>query len=417
MVSKLKVKSKQCVKFVLYYTIIVETLIIMLHLPSAIRYINDIANIFIFVFILKNIKQIRENRNLSIISFFVILFLFVCTLSACLNSTPIKLYLWAFRNTFRGIIYFYGVCLFLNEEDIREIFKVLFWLQIISCILALYQFYVLHHIMDDIGGIFGYGNGAGVNSMNALVTSYYVNIFLNKREKKSFIELSTMVVTSILVAAIAEEKMTYVYIVLIFIVSVLISKFSLKKFIVVVLGIFVIVGGLNILKKYYPGMYDTMINYSETEKYLETTYDEGYRIPRIGAFKFIQKNFLQKKILFGIGFGNGETSYFNFLQSEFYKTYGDYNYRWFTHQWVFLEEGYIGFISYLSIFIIIAILNLKDLIKGNGKRYIKIIGLCMCVCTILSIWYNATLKVDMQYILYFGLGLSFIKVKNNINKI
>lgn len=100
--------------------------------------------------------------------------------------------------------------------------------------------------------------------------------------------------------------------------------------------------------------------------YATATFDEGYRIPRVGSFQVINNLFLRTPIKewFGLGIGNCDTSAFSFLQSDFYRAYGDYNYRWFTNQWTYLECGIGGFGLYVFFFVTLIITLLAKL-----KRY------------------------------------------------
>ena len=172
-----------------------------------------------------------------------------------------------------------------------------------------------------------------------------------------------IIISSFIIASIAEEKMTYLFFGVIFIVSILISKFSFRKLLAITVGVIGLIFGLILIKYYYPDMYAILASPKKIIEYSQSTYDDGYRLPRIGAFKKISNIFFDNntlKLLFGLGFGNCETSNFSIFQSDFYKSYGQYNYRWFTHQWIFMEEGYIGFGAFLLIFITILICLMKN---------------------------------------------------------
>lgn len=413
----LTINGRKMVFFILYFTIIMETLIAEFKFPQSIRYLNDIAIFFILLLMnVKFFKTFNESNN-TIIVFGIGLFFITSTISALFNFVPVRLFIWALRNSFRGIILLFAATVYLNENDLSKIFDTLLKLQIINLLLALYQFFILNHKMDDIGGIFGYGNGAGVNIFNALLIAYYLNKYLY--EKKGFLKLFFVIVSSIIIAAVAEEKMTYIMFGIIFLISVLFSKFSFKKLIAVLIGILGMVIGLFILKYYYPDMYEIMTDFDLLIKYSQTTYEEGYRIPRLGAFKFISNNFFDSTFneIFGLGFGNGETSNIAIFQSDFYNRYGSYNYRWFTHQWIFLESGYLGILSFILMFGTILISLIKKIRKAtiNQKIYL-ITSICMGICCIITIWYNATLKVDMEYLAYFSVAIGLVATNKKICK-
>lgn len=414
--GRIRITSKNITLFILYFTIIMETLIAQFHFPTEIRYINDIAILMLLFFMKGKYIYILKKINCSLVYISILLFFIVSIFGAMINVVPIPLFIWGLRNTFRGIILFLALIVYIDPEDLTKIFNVLFKLQILNLILALYQFFILHHEMDWVGGIFGYGNGAGVNIFNGLLISYYLNAYLSKKEKIG--KLIIVIVESFIIASIAEEKATYIFFVIIFIISILMVKFSTKKVIAIILGCLGMVGGLTLIKYYYPNMYYNLTNFDLMIKYAESSHEVGYRIPRIGAFSLINEKFFYNdkfKSLFGLGLGNCETSNFSFLQSDFYKQYGAWNYRWFTHQWVFLEQGYIGIILLVFIFISIIFCLWKCTIKSKIKeKEFLITSICMAVCCILSIWYNVTLKSDMSYLAYFSVAVGFIALKIQI---
>lgn len=416
MEKKLTLTGKKCAFFILYFTIIMEILIAEFHFPSFIRYLNDIMLILaICMFMRLRFINVLRRKKGTIVTVAFILLVIICLSSAVINFVPVRLVIWAFRNTFRGILYFFVAITFFDNEDLNNILKNIYYIQFINVILASYQFFILHHNMDGVGGIFGYGNGAGVNIFNALVMSFIINGYIEGR-----VELRKVVITvlcSFYVAGIAEEKMTYVLFVIVLLCAVVLSKSSLKKIAIVLIGIIGIILGLRLLYNLYPDMFRIMTNIDEMINYLSTTYDEGYRLPRIGAFPIISKIFFRNNAnkLLGLGFGNCEYSVQAIFCSEFYKKYGDLNYRWFVHQWTFLETGYLGFYCYVFLFIaiIIGLVRYRSICKIKLYNSISITMACCCICTI---WYNATLKVDMSYLAFFSMSIGYIYQNDLVNR-
>lgn len=408
-----KINGKKLTFTILYASLIMEILISELHISSVVRYCNDFFIIFIIFFMIKD--KFKIDKRFLIITESIILFFCVSIISALINNVKIPLVIWAIRNNFRGIIFLLAIIMYWNVDDLESFFGELFKFQILNLILAIYQFAILHHSMDYVGGIFGYGNGPCVNIFNALLISYYVNMYLNKKVKLS--KLIFIIISSFVIAGIAEEKMTYLFFGIIFVVSLLISKFSIRKLLAITAGIVGVIFGLILIKYYYPDMYDILTSPKKIIEYSQSTHEEGYRLPRIGAFKKISDIFFDNntlKLLFGLGFGNCETSNFGIFQSDFYKSYGQYNYRWFTHQWIFLEEGYIGFGTFLLIFITILICLIKNYDEHN--KYMITMGICNTLCCIITIWYNATLKVDATYLAYFSISIGLIGIKKTKRK-
>ena len=353
--------------------------------------------------------RIAKSVSVPILVSTAALFL-IFTASAVVNEVRFALYLWAFRNTFRGVVFFYACVVYLRREDLTPIFDALLFLQGISVVLAIYQHFILGLNMDGTGGIFGHGNGAGVNPFNALLFSYFLNQYLAGRASVG--KLGFALISSLVIAAIAEEKITFVYLLIIACVSVLLSKASHRLIVAVIVAVAGGCLGLSILKTMYPAMFDVMSSIDNMEDYLTTSYETGYMLPRIGSFPIIQSLFFKHDVLrnlLGVGFGNGETSAFSFLIGPYYALYGYLNYRWFTHQWVFLECGYVGFVFYLGFFLVIglSLLSMRRKVERNMLSYLTC-GFALAICTVISVWYNATLKVDMCYLPYFSLAIGFI---------
>ena len=149
-------------------------------------------------------------------------------------------------------------------------------------------------------------------------------------------------------------------------------------------------------------------------------YDEGYRIPRVGSFKVINKLFLRTPIKewFGLGIGNCDTSTFSFFQSDFYRAYGDYNYRWFTNQWTYLECGIIGFGLYVFFFVTLIITLLAKLKRySNASRPYMITSAIFTVAMIFLMWHSSAIRVDTAYIIYFGMAIGFVAMQYDSSEI
>lgn len=395
--------------FVLFFTIVMECLIAELGFPATIRYFNDVLILILMLGMLLRPGHVVKSVGIPIALSTAVLFL-IFTLSAVVNDVRMPLYLWAVRNTFRGIAFFYACVIYLRKEDLTGIFDAFLLLQGVSVVLVLYQHFMLGLNMDETGGIFGHGNGAGVNPFNALLFSFFFNQYL--AGKTSLGKLGFALISSLVIAAIAEEKITFVYFIIIACVSILLSKTSFRLTVAVFVAVAAGWIGLTILKSMYPAMFDVMSSIDKMEDYLMTSYESGYMLPRIGSFPIIQSLFFKHDAihnLLGVGFGNGETSTFSFLVGPYYALYGYLNYRWFTHQWVFLECGYLGFACYLGFFLVIGLclLNLRRKVNRDLLPYLTC-GFALVICTVISIWYNATLKVDMCYLFFFSLAIGFI---------
>lgn len=400
--------------FVFFFTLVMEALIAELNFPATIHYVNDLFVLCLLLVMLVKPGRVIRKAGTPVFVAAVIVFL-VFTTSAILGEVRLELYVWALRNTFRGLVFFFACVTYLHREDLPSIFDKLFVLQLVSLALAIYQHFVLGLNMDDTGGIFGHGNGAGVNPFNALIFAYYLNMYLADRE--SIGKLAVAALSSLIIAAVAEEKFTFIAFVVIAVFSLLLSRATSK---VVMAALIVGVAGfvgMSILESMYPAMFEVLTTEGGIDKYLSSTVSGGYELPRVGSFAIISNMFFRDdplRLLFGVGFGNGETSTFTFLVGPYYEIYGYLHYRWFTHQWTFLECGYVGFVTYLAFFVVVALRHLAMRYRvGREDVPYLVCAFVLSLCVILSIWYNATLKVDMSYISYFSLAIGFIAMSRS----
>lgn len=398
--------------FVLFFTVVMEALISELGFPPTIRYINDFLILIMLLTILVDPAHLCAKVGGPVICV-TLLLLLTFSVSSIINGVKPLLYLWAFRNTFRGFIFFFACVRYLKKDDLPGIMDALLALQIISFFLALYQHFVLGLNMDHTGGIFGHGNGAGVNPFNALLFAYYLNAYLSGNQ--SLRKLAVALITSLVIAAVAEEKITFVLFIVIALVSLLFTRASGKLLVALSISLVALAAGLNVLRTLYPSMFEILTSFDAMNQYLTVTYDTGYVLPRIGSFSVIKNMFFGDsllRILFGVGFGNGETSSFAFLVGPYYALYGFLNYRWFSHQWIFLECGYLGFYCYLAFFIVV-LLTLLARRRAAGKDELPYLtcSAALVVCVVISIWYNATLKVDMCYLSFFSIAIGFVAMR------
>lgn len=399
--------------FILLYSTVMEACITYLHLPGLIRYVNDVVLVACLCGVQgRFFSVLRMQKAMPLWYATCALFLFDIFTSV-VNLVSPMLVLWAIRNTFRGIAYLFCVIAVLRSEDIPRLMRVLLWLQIPNLILASYEYLVTSGGNPDyVHGLFA--NGAGTNTFSALLLTYWLNSYLNHRA--NLLSIGFVMVSTIMIAAMAEEKTFFLYFIVIVVVSVLISRWSLKTvFIIVLLGTAgsAAIGWINQVQ---PDMLSFFTDTDTAMNYLTSTWSDSYGIPRIGAFTFIASRFFHHDFmmsLFGFGFGSTEHSQFSFMDSEFYRRYEHLMYRSFTHQWTFLETGYIGFILLVALFVVALICLVRRRLEFRDcDRTLNLTAICMCLVCIISMWSNATLKLDATYIPCFGVALGFLVNEN-----
>ena len=91
--------------FVLFFTVVMEALISELGFPPTIRYINDFLILILLLTILADPAHLCAKVGGPVICV-TLLLLLTFSVSSIINGVKPLLYLWAFRNTFRGFIFF-----------------------------------------------------------------------------------------------------------------------------------------------------------------------------------------------------------------------------------------------------------------------------------------------------------------------
>lgn len=411
------ISSKTCRKLIYFQLLLVMVemfFISQFHLPSIITYITDIVSVILLLYMAyahkSELKRIRANY----VGNLILLFVGVSILGAVFNFVPPLLTVWGARNIFRGFIFFVACIRFLDEKDTKKIFDILFKLQIVNIILSLFQYFIQGYNQDNLGGIFGTQSGCNgyTNIFFVILLSYYVAAYMTKKEpvwKVAVVAVSTM-----LLAGLAELKIFYFEFALIILLCVIFVKPSFKTILIALIAVVAAVLGLKILEAIFPLQYYYLINY---DKYL-VMQSGGYNIPRIGAFTYINEHFFNGSIineLFGFGLGNCEMSSFSFLVSDFYKAYGNYNYRWFSHMMFYLEEGIIGFGLLLAIFagIFVYATKSRKILENFGENlHIAIFTQVFVIMVVVNFWYNQAIRTEAQYLIYLVLAMCFIQVKS-----
>lgn len=401
--------------FILFYSTVMETCITYFHFPGVIRFLNDLMLVACIWGVQgRFFPVLRIQRAMPLWYAICALFLFDI-FTSIINLVSPMLVLWAIRNTFRGIIYLLCVITVLRIEDIPRLMHILLWLQVPNLALATFEYLVTSGgNPDNVHGLFA--TGAGTNTFGALLLSYHLNAYLNKRVNLP--SLGWVMISTIMIAAMAEEKTFFLYFIVIVLVSVLVSRWSRKTVAIVT---FILVAGsimIGWINQVQPGMLDFFTDADKSDAYLTSTWSNSYGIPRIGAFAFISSLFFHNDFitsLLGFGFGGAEHSQFSFMDSSVYREYGYLRYRYFTHQWTFVETGYIGFALFVALFVVALLCLLRQrFIFQACDRVLNLTAICMCLVCIISMWSNATLKVDASFIPYFGVAIGFLVSRSQI---
>ena len=407
---------KRYVYFQLIYNLIIKYLISDFGIPSFANYLTDVITVICVYYAIKKIVKEREKVNFKSQFIIVILMLLLSVLGLIINEQSIMLYIWGFRNIYRFFAFFFASIILLDKTDIVNFIKILKVFLLINVVLCTYQYFIQNLVQDRISGIFGtlFGGNAGMNLFLVIVTTVEVIYYLNN--KTSFSNLCFVIIASIYIATISELKIFYIEFVLIVLLAVLINNFNKKTLIIIVGTLCVSIVAIRMLYIIYP----TFKNFFNIDRILMYSAEGGYsneeNLNRITAIEQINELYVFNNLetrLFGIGMGNADTSQFSFLNSDFYEKYSYLSYTWFSHAFMYIENGYIGLILYVIFFISIIVKSHRMKYKDNVNKVYYMITELISLMAILIMVYNSSLRMDYAYIYYLFLAMAFVFNKNN----
>ena len=401
--------------FQLLYAIFSPFLIDIFHFPNFINYGLDLINFLVILFFIKSktAKRRIHTAGLSIVMLSVISLVIFVIINGILHFVKPPLIIWAFRNTMRFYPMFFSIVVFWDEKMIEKVVQLFLKLQVPNFIIVLFQFYILGYQQDSIGGIFGHISGCNgyLNIYLCIVTIFSVERYIHKKIRfKSLLFCLGMVMLS---SVFAELKVAFIEIPLIIILALILNKPSIKLIMASCIVIMLIPIGIEIICRLFPQWADSFLS---LDAFLSVGNEigGGYNISRISAFSDIDRLIFRGdtlKNLFGLGFGNCEYSNFSFLTSEFYQSYGELHYRWFTHQMWFLECGYVGIILYILFFLLLFLWFNEQKLKYKDNYGFRATGQILIVIILLNFIYNFTLRSEAGYIILSALALSCAHIR------
>lgn len=395
--------GRKLIYFQIIYNLVIKFFITVLGFPYFLNYLSDAVTILLIAVIWKKTRKVIRQSNYNSFIYVTSVFFAVVSISALFNFVPPLLYIWAVRNTFRFIIFMAACIVCLKHKDVDNIFQILFIFQFVNIAACIYEYLVLGCSQDYLGGIFGIEQGcnAALNLYFCIVLAWTLAQYLEKNINILFLTVS--IASTVIISAFAELKFFYIEFVIIVSLIVLISKPSFKTFIIIAGSIVAFIVSLNYLRELFPAQYAVLESREAMLTYFNST-GGGYNISRMRAFQDINNRFFHDSIwhnLFGLGFGNCESSSIEVFTSDFYRSNHSLNYRFFDHVMVFLETGYVGFVAYILVFVNAARHAVVNRKKIKDKSYWSVV-LVLCICCIMNMWYNYALKIEYSFMIYFA---------------
>lgn len=407
--------AKYLICFQTILILVQDFLIYTLGLPSVFNYTNDIITVLLFLCTYRLIFQNFKQRPYRMILYAIFIYFGICVVGLLTHAPNPILILYGFRQTYRFYILFFVAVAVLKLSDLKKMMRVVVHMQLLNVILVLFEYYVLGCKGDYLGGMFGTVLSCNVplNIYLCIITTYVVTMYLFKQSNS--LELLWICSSSMLVAGLSELKFFYVEFILLVVAAMILARASLKQNIeVVVVACFSLFFGLGVLRILFPMHFDILTNASNSLGYLnKTNYEGAYTVSRIQFISQINEGFFKNNpldFLFGYGLGQCEESSVSFLNSPFFRQYGDaFNYTWFSSSMRFLETGLLGLISYTFFYLTIAYQHLKTL-KKNRNPY-SIVSIGVALFAVLNIFYNNTSIKYINYIVILFMSVGYIYLK------
>ncbi len=388
----------------------------LLHLPSFLKYTADLAWVLLLAFMTIHRKLELHKHTLPILLLVLGFALYSVVIHLFHFQSPFYL-LWGLRNNFRFYVLFFAVVKYLKQSDAEKILKFLQGLFWVNAIVSLFQYFVLGYKQDTLGGIFGIQVGSNSSTIIffTIVLSYSLIKYFNGNESTLLCYSKSIV--ALFISALAELKMFFVVFVIIVFACAFMAKFTWKKIFVLLLAPILVIVFAELLSLLF-GFDDFLKIKNIWELATQEHYSSTQTVNRLSAIPTLAKTIVVdlKDRVFGLGLGNCDTSAFKICNTPFYQTYGFLRYTFFSGAFLFLEVGYIGLILFISFFFLCFLLTVKQMKRCNANKLHCQLAIIMCILAAMLIFYNAALRADVGYMVYFILALPFISNKTVLNK-
>lgn len=389
----------------------------LLSLPSLIKYTADVAWIVLLCFMVFN-RNIRIDKKIFPLFLLVSVFFIYCLILYFLNYQSIIYLLWGIRNNFRFYVLFFAVVFYFRERDAYrslQILDLLFW---VNVPVMLIQYFVFHYEQDYLGGIFGIESGANANTIIFFTIVLSCSILRYMEKKESFALCASKCVVSLFFAALAELKFFFVFFIIIMVMAAFLTSFSWRKLLIFTVCAVVIFLTSTLLVTLFSNFEDFMSIEKIWEAATQEHYSSEQTVNRLSAIPTLSKTIVPETSdrLFGFGLGNCDTSSFAICNTPFYQNYGHLRYTFFSAAFLFLEVGYVGLVLYTVFFILAFFMIRQRIKKGLCNELHGRIALIMAVLSLILIFYNASLRAEAGYMVFFILALPFVQRYDSVKK-
>ena len=383
----------------------------LLGLPSLIKYTIDIAWIYLLVCVIKHSSN-NLSRDVQKLMAVIVVFFGICLVSFFVNFQSILYFLWGFRNNARVFVFFFACVFYIHPKTAQAVVRsmeTVFWL---NFIVVLVQHFLLGYEGDYLGGIFGVERGCnGYLDILLIIVSTKVILEMTNKRRSLFSSLTT-IAAAMVIAVLAETKVYIIQLAIIVLLAIRITGLSIRKvWAMALIGAAIILGG-QAIEQMFPSFAD-WFNLGKMWELVSA--DSGYTghndMNRMTALAVSMKYFLPSlwEKLFGLGLGNCDHAAFSFLITPFYQAYGRMNYSYFSTAFLILETGLIGLSLYMTFFIFVYFMARKKRKEKTGNIFYAQMAEIMAVMCFLIVIYNAALRTEAAFMIYFMLALPFLE--------
>ena len=393
--------SKKLVYFLVFYVLFCGFAIKNLNASKSILFVIDVVYIVLF---LRGNFRIKA-AGLRFPLFILCLILINALIGILLNDGIIGNFLWGIRNQYFSCVLLLASASFLCINDIKKIFKFFFYFQFLNLGCAIYQYTILGYWGDDNNGAFV--NGGGQDIFCGILVTYYLYRYV--RHECKLWQFIFILLSSLLIAAIEEEKFIFIETAFIFFYFFLTGKIGLRNVFIALVFFVIMFFSLGTLADI--GGENSLEILTDKEAFMEYQ-ENAYEFPRIGSSEILEQMFFKEENQYYWGLGLGmceESSTLDFINDDFYRRYGWLNYSWFTFHINFLQTGWVGIVLFLSFFVSILWSNIKNKKRAPQKlKYLYDVSNIIVILCVMTIWYNATLRSYNTLIPFFALSLGMI---------
>jgi len=409
---KIKQWEKSIVKFLFYYTLVIQGLMSLLGLPQAVLYVKDIVMVIaVMLVVYAKINEVDyKSLPRQFISILCVFFM-CCLVSGVGGNVPNMQIVIAIRKLFRGFIYMFLCSEFLNIKDVNSMIYKAYKLQFINMLIIIVQRIVLNFDQDNCNGIFGTGLTNNYNGILCLfLVCYCTAEYINNRCGIKFWVWQLMI--NFIIAVVAELKVL-IFLIPISIIIIMREKLfsgrGLKISLFLCVGMVVAIIGFGTMYNDQLNVFTSitgLLNYNNwglaTHAIVTRTNWMEYTLENI-----FQDSFYLKTM--GIGFGEISGSLSSYITIGFYRSLG---YGSYCASTLFLETGFVGLLLIFIWFISLWINSFKKS-QDNWVKIMRDSSKAFVFAMIIFLVYSNFLYNDSVFLTFFAFSLPFIAVKES----